>query len=121
MTEAVIDETVDNVVTENETDDSADSKPTTQVMFVVPNELKELIDKRADEEGKSTSAWLRSLVAEEFDYELPISIIQRAKKYANDDERKAAQAAKAKTRNELLKKLLAAYRAGDIDLDEDDE
>lgn len=102
-------------------DGQEQEKPTSQIMFTVPNELKDLIESKAKEEGKSVSGLMRELVADEFDFTLPDIIRTRVSKYATPEERKAAQAAKAKQKNALVAKLLELYKSGAIELDDDED
>lgn len=99
-----------------------------QVMVTMPVELKIKLMEEADKagEGMTLARFVRETLASDFEVELPNVIRTRRSKYESEEEREAAQKAKSKKRNALIKKLLAAYKAGDIDLedledDDDDE
>jgi len=98
------------------------------VMVTMPVELKiRLLDEAAKSgENMTLARFVRETLADTFDVELPNVIRQRAKKYATEEERIAAQKAASKKRNDLIKSLLKAYNEGNIDLeslmdDEDDD
>lgn len=82
-----------------------------QVMISVPPEMKVLLDDAAKQNNLSTAAFCRKYLAEAIDYDLPATSVGRGRKYATIEERIAAQAARAKERNDLVKKLLAEHRA----------
>lgn len=84
--------------------------------LTVPEELNNIVEAKAKELGLSKAAYVRNLLAREHSYTIPEDFGSK-RKYATDDERKAAVAANAKKRNEMVAKLLKAYRAGKIDID----
>ena len=85
------------------------------IALTVPDELKTLVEGRAKEQNLSTAAYVRELLAREFTYTIPEDFGTK-RKYANDEERKAAQKANAQKRNKMVKQLMAAVKAGKIDL-----
>lgn len=98
------------------------------IMVTMPVELKIKLLDEAEKAGENMTLarFVREKLADIYDVELPDVIRTRSKKYATDEERQAAQKKKAAERNALIKQLLAAYKAGDIDLealsdDEDDD
>jgi hypothetical protein len=100
---------------ENGANEKASDKAS--IMFGVPSELKRLLDGRAEAEDISVAALVRNLVAREFNYTLPKVTRERAKKYATEEERTAAQKARMSERNATIKALLEKYRKGEITLD----
>ncbi len=90
------------------------------MMFNLPIGLKVEIEKRAEQDGLTASALVRKAIADVVGFELPVGL-SRAKKYGSDEERKAAQKSRDKARRDLIKDLLAKYRAGELDLDGDDD
>jgi hypothetical protein len=87
------------------------------IALQVPNELKELVDAKAEAAKLSTAAYVRGLVAADCSYTMPVDFGTRSK-YGSDEERKAAAKAKAQKRNALLNMLLKNYREGKIDLND---
>lgn len=109
----------------NETTTETEQSDRSSIALQVPNELKTLVDAKADAVKLSTAAYVRGLVAADCGYTMPADFGTRSK-YGSDDERKAAAKAKAQSRNKLLNMLLKEYRAGKIDLndllaDDDDD
>lgn len=98
--------------------DRADLNERTHLVITIPLGLKIALDKRAADSQISTSAMVRNMVAQEFDYTLPDSTRTRARKYATEEERQAALKQRRDERNNLFKALLAKYKAGEIELDE---
>jgi len=93
------------------TNGSGEENKNGSIIFTMPMELKAMIENAAKESNKPVGAYVRGRVAELFGYELPATQHGRARKYATVEERLAAQKAKQQERNELIKKLLAEYRA----------
>lgn len=79
------------------------------IYFQAPSVLRERIDAEAQEAGKTPAVFVRDLLAQRYGVELPAA--QTRTKYANADERKAAQTAARKSRQELIKQLLEAHKA----------
>ena len=106
VADAPVDETV--VVTTSK-------RPTIQVN--VTDELKTLIEERAKSEELSTSAWMARLAATTFGYDSPVSTRTRVRKYGSVEERKAANAARQREKNEAVNKLIEAAKSGAIAAD----
>lgn len=87
------------------------------IMVSVPVEFHGLLAQKAEAEGKTLAGFVRDMLASEFNYTLPPVTRQRARKYASEEERKAAQAENQRQRNALAKRLIEAYRKGEIKLD----
>lgn len=99
-----------------------DIRANATVPFMVPVELKVKMEMYAKENETTVAQFVRQLVADKLDFELPA--IEPRRTYGSLEERKDAQKVKATQRRELVKKLLAAYReSGGIlpGLDDDDE
>lgn len=80
------------------------------LMFSVPPELKAMIQGAAKEKGVSTSGFVRQLVADAVGFKGQLTAGGvHVRKYANEEERKAAQKARERDRRELFKLLLARY------------
>lgn len=96
------------------------AKPKRNLVLVsmsVPQNMKDILDKLA-EEGKTTTANIaRSKLAEALGIVIPAMKRERGKKYATEAERKEATAAKQRDRNAKASALLAALEAGAIDAD----
>lgn len=99
----------------DETPVATSKRPTIQVN--VTDELKTLIEERAKSEELSTSAWMARLAATTFGYDIPVSTRTRARKYGSEEERKAANAARQREKNEAVNKLIEAAKSGAIAAD----
>lgn len=100
------------------------------VMVTMPKELKILLLDEAEKAGDSytLARFVRELLADRFEFTLPKTTRTRAKKYATEEDKQAAQKKRSTKRNALIKMLMQKYKDGDItddDLgigdDEDDE
>ena len=96
--------------------EKATGMETTVMMFNLPVSLKAAIEAHAEKEGLTSSALVRQAIAATVGYELPEGM-GRAKKYATEDERKAAQKDRDKARRDLIKDLLEKYRKGELSLE----
>lgn len=94
--------------------------PNERVQFSVtmPAGLKLALIKAGEAEKIAGSAHARNLLANAVGYTVPDSFNERTRshKYATPEEAKAATANAAKERRELMKKIMAAAKNGDIDL-----
>ena len=98
----------------------------TPIMFNVPVKMKAAIETAAEEQDIPVSGLIRQAVAKFIGYTLSKTDMARARKYATLEERMAAQKVREKEKRDVIKALLAKYRAGEIELDleaedEDDE
>ena len=98
----------------------------TPIMFNVPLKMKVAIEESATEKNIPISALCRQAVAAFIEYKLSKTEMTRARKYATIEERMAAQKVRDAEKRDVIKALLAKYRAGEIELDldsdeEDDE
>jgi len=81
------------------------------LMFHLPLDMKVQLEKAAAAAGTSTTAFVRNVLAEKIDYELPAAAASGGgRKYASPEERIVAQKARDKERRSLIKNLLAQYR-----------
>ena len=86
------------------------------IVVPMPQFMRERFIAEAKSADKPTGPYVRDLLAEKLGIELPKTATTRRSKYASPEEAKAAQKAKAKERNELIKSLLEEHRkrlAGD--------
>ncbi len=98
--------------------DAAKAAPTkATIPLVIPIELKNLLQEKADEAKQPVSAFARKIVADFLNFELTITSRGARHKYANADEAKAAIKKANAERNDLVKALLAKYKSGSIKLD----
>ena len=93
----------------------------TPIMFNVPLKLKVAIEAAAEEQDLPISALCRQAVAAFIGYKLSKTEMTRARKYATVEERIAAQKVRDAEKRDVIKMLLAKYRAGEIELDLDAE
>lgn len=89
---------------------------TTVMMFNLPVALKAAIETHSEKEGITASALVRQAIAAVVGFDLPEGF-SRAKKYASEEERVAAQKERDKTRRNLIKDLLERYRKGELTLE----
>ncbi len=109
------DATDGNGLTDEQT--AADMNERTHLVVSIPLGLKIALDKEAAEQQLSTSALVRKQVAEAMAYELPVSVTQRARKYATEEERQAALKQRREERHQLIKALLEKYKSGEVQLE----
>ena len=88
-----------------------ESSTRTYVVVTMPPDMKAAIEAAAKAQEIPVAVWARRLLASEVEYLLPEGTITRARKYSSDEERKQAQKARQKDRNQLIKGLLAQHRA----------
>lgn len=99
------------------------AKPRTTITVAtnVPVEMKELLDKLAEQNGKTTAVFVREQLAGLVKYELPAAIRKgRATgKYdgMTEEDKKAAIAKEQSEKRQKASALLAALEAGDLDVD----
>lgn len=83
-----------------------------------PNALRKQVATTAAEQQTSVPQLIVSMVAEAYGYELPKSTrTTRTKKYANKEERIAAQKAKQQRDRQVSRAILQAVEEGKLDLD----
>jgi hypothetical protein len=82
----------------------------------MPPEMKEQLDRFALDQKLSLAIIVRRKVAELVNFDVSTFEKRRRSraKYATQEEAKAATAAKAKERNELVKALMEKYKKGEI-------
>lgn len=97
-------------LTENDISVSLNSK--VQFTVSIPAGMLIAMDKYARENDTDRIAFARKTLAEAVGYELPVTA-KRSSKFASEDERKAAQAARNTARRSLLKNLLDQYMEDD--------
>lgn len=118
-------------VTPTEAPKAATAKATASIMVSMPIELKNIVDARAGESELGAAAWVRQMIANTVGYTLTTATRTRApsEKYtvtAQDGSKRAmtkeekAEAIKAQTKKDkdTLKAVLAAARAGKLNLDD---
>lgn len=83
-----------------------------RLYIVVPMtaEMKSLFESEATEAKVSVGPFVRNWIAQQRGLEIPVVTTARRSKYANDEERKAAQTARNATRSGTMKDLMAAYK-----------
>ena len=87
-----------------------DMNARTNFMLGIPVGLKLELEKAAKAKDTSPSAFARKAMADAVGYALPAGSTSRVKKYATEEERKAAQKVKNTERRDLINALLAAHR-----------
>lgn len=93
----------------------------TPIMFNVPLRMKVAIEQAAEARDLPISGLIRQAVAQFIDFKLSKTEMARARKYATIEERIAAQKVRDQEKHDLIKALLAKYRAGEIEVDLDKE
>jgi hypothetical protein len=93
----------------------------TPIMFNVPIRMKVAIEAAAEEQDLPISGLVRQAVAQFIGYKLSKTDMARARKYATIEERMAAQKIRDTEKRDIIKALLAKYRAGEIEIDLDAE
>lgn len=89
---------------------AADSDSRSYIVVPMPTFMRQRFIAEAKAADKPTGPYVRDLIAQQLGIELPPSTTSRRSKYASPEEAKAAQKAKAKARNELIKALLEEHR-----------
>lgn len=97
------------VALEEMTEDQRNAR--TNVAVPMPMFLRMQFEKEAKAEEKQLGPYVRDRLAELLGITLPEITVQRKRKYASEEERKAAQKAAALKRKEEVKAALAEYRA----------
>lgn len=106
--------------TEQEGEQEAEAEAPKQratVPISVPVEFLNILKAAAEKEQITVAALARNKLAAAFDYEMPALTRNRAKIYASPEERKAAQAKAQKERYTTANALLAAIKAGELNVD----
>lgn len=99
------------------------TKPKTTAMIGVnvPLDMKAILDKTAEDAGKTPAAWLRDLLAQTINYTLPVKVgkTRSTNKYAgmSEADKAAAQKAENTQKRQTASALLAALEAGDLNVD----
>lgn len=83
---------------------------------MMPPVLRDKISEASDAASESAATWARKALADALGYELPKQASGRAKKYATDEERIAANKARAKERRETVNALLEKLKSGEISI-----
>ncbi len=118
----------------NETEDNAteqlralvETNPNerTSVMVTMPASMKLRLVELSEEKDVTLAKFVREMLADAIDFDLPDVVRTRARKYKTEDERKAAQKSRNNERKNLINALLKAYKNNEIDLsslmDDDD-
>lgn len=91
------------------------------ISFQVPDELKDLVESKAQEDGKSVAQYVRAMLADYLNYELPPMERVRARKYFGTPEEvkdQRAQAAKdaRDQKNNALKVVIEMVKSGKLEL-----
>lgn len=103
--------------------DAPAKKPKTTITVAtnVPVEMKSIIDKVAEDAGKTPAVWLRELLAKTVNYELPPEAkrTRATNKYAGmtEAQKKEAQQKEQAEKRHKASALMAALEAGDLDID----
>lgn len=87
------------------------TNPKTTIMFHLPIPMKVAVDEAAEKRGVPSSAFIRQVLADAVNYKLLPTDMSRARKYATVEEREAARKEREKDRRDLIKQLLADFRA----------
>lgn len=99
--------------------EQVEQDPTERVSIMVgmPFEMKELLkaaaDKAENEDGSTgqpVAEFVRDLLADHLGYTIPQRTSKRVRRYASEEEKKAAQKARGKERRATIKNLLALYK-----------
>jgi hypothetical protein len=90
-------------------------KVSNNIQVNLPPELKTLVATTSAEQDQSVSGWVAKLIARELGYDLPIGVTRtRTRKYATEEERKEAQAARQREKNGAVNALIEAAQRGEI-------
>ena len=100
------------VATDAPTIDDIKERNVSTLTVLVPPDMKSAVKEYVEKRDMSVMDFIRKLVADEIGFTLPEKTARQARrKYATAEEREAAQKAKAKERRDLVKDLLAKYKA----------
>jgi hypothetical protein len=105
--------------TEATSDEQKQERQTASVMLHLPIAFKEMLEQKAKENNESLAAYLRQTIASSHNYTLPAMTTRAPRgEFAGmtPDQKKAAIAAKQKEQRDTLKAVLAAAKAGKVDL-----
>ena len=93
--------------------ETLDAGERVQQAFALPAGMKLALEKLAEAENLSPSAYVRRLVATQIEYVIPASFDERTResKYTSEEEKKAAQKTRNDERREFAKMLMAAAKA----------
>lgn len=93
------------------TDAKANSRPNRSYIVVpVPADLKTRFEEEAKAADVPVGPYVRNLLAKFLGIEIPVTASTRRSKYASDEERKAAQTARAQSRSATMRNLMTAFR-----------
>lgn len=107
-------------LTNEQGDISVDMNTKVQFVVSIPVGMRIALENAAREKNEKTIVFARKILADAVDYTLPAGSM-RGRKYTDEEERKKAQAARNKSRRELVQALLSQYIENEEDEDEDDE
>lgn len=92
--------------------DAAKAEPVRAIVpLSLPTDMKAVLQTLADAAHMPVSSYARQRLAEAIDFTLPDDINKRHSFGGDKEAAKAAQKEATKARNELIKKLLDAYRS----------
>lgn len=100
---------------------AVDMNTRTQFMIGAPIGLKIELEKAAKDANKSVGRFVTEVIASAVGYELPVKVAGSGKAKMTDEEKKAAQKARNAEQRRQIRDLLAAVRAEEGLLDEDEE
>lgn len=80
------------------------------IVVPLPADLKERFENEAKTADKPVGPYVRDMLAQFLGIEIPATVSTRRSKYANDEERKAAQAERTKSRSQTMRNLMAQFR-----------
>lgn len=80
------------------------------IVVPMPSNMREMIVAEAKAADKPVGPYLRDWIAAQRGIELPATVTTRRSKYTSEEERKAAQKERNKSRSELIKQLLQQHR-----------
>lgn len=125
-TETATEQTVPTPTPEEATDAASteanaekQERQTASVMLHLPIAFKEMLESKAKEQNESLAQYLRQSIASSHNYTLPAMNTRAPRgEFAGmtPDQKKAAIAAKQKEQRDTLKAVLAAAKAGKVDL-----
>lgn len=95
---------------------AADERVT--LMITLPAGMKIALIEAGEKQGIAASAFARNILSERLEYAVPASFTERSRssKWASEEEKKAHYANAAKKRADFAKQLVAAAKAGDMEL-----
>lgn len=93
--------------------ETLDAGERVQQTFALPAGMKLALEKLAESESLSPSAYVRKMVATQIEYVIPASFDERTReaKYNSEEDKKAAQKTRNDERREFAKMLMAAAKA----------